>query len=292
MGFQWDDARYFLALARTGQLARAAELLGVSTITLSRRLKQIQAMSEAPLWLRNRYGLTLTDEGRQLLSHFERVEADMEAARDVLEGSASGAIHGTVRLAAPDGFVSQILSPRLDGFVSAHPRLRLEVVPQPRGFSMSRREADLAVMVGQPTETDLMCEHLADYTLGVYASRKYLKTHGVPHCVEDLTTHRLIGYVDDLLFSPRLNLQKTIWHRWQSNVAIYSPVAQVEAVNAGAGIGVLHTFLIQDRDLVQVLPHLQLKRAFYLVSHPHTDQLPRIQACREFLHQLIQAVRM
>ncbi len=290
MALHWDDARYFLALARTGQIGKAAELLGVSNITLSRRLKQIQTESVAPLWTRSRNGLELSDEGRRLVAYFERVEAELDAAQDFMAGQVSGEIAGTVRVAAPEGFVNQIVSPHLDAFVAAYPKLRLEIVPQTPGFSMSRRQADLAVMVGEPTEPELAHEHLSDYGLGVYATASYLDAHGTPSTVEDLTDHRLIGYVEDLLFSPRLNLQRSIWNQWTSTLSVYSPVAQVEAVSSGAGIGVLHTFLIRDRALVRILPDLKLTRAFYLVSHQNTTHVPRIQAALGFLRSLAQYI--
>lgn len=286
MAFQWDDARYFLALARAGQIGKAAEMLGVSNITLSRRLKQIQAQSVAPLWSRNRFGLALTDEGARLLTSFERVEAELEAAQDLMAGQVTGEIAGTVRIAAPEGFVNQILSPHLNVFVTSYPALHLEIVPQTPGFSMSRRQADLAVMVGKPTEPELAHEHVGDYELGVYATADYLDAHGTPTHVEELADHCLIGYVEDLLFSPRLNLQRSIWNQWNSTLSLYSPVAQVEAVSSGAGIGVLHTFLIRDRTLVRILPELKLTRSFYLVSHQNTAHVPRIQATMGFLREL------
>jgi DNA-binding transcriptional LysR family regulator len=290
MAFQWDDGRYFLALARTGQIGKAAELLGVSNITLSRRLKQIQAQSLVPLWSRNRYGLTLSDEGARLVTYFERIEAEFDAAQDLMAGQATGEIAGTVRIAAPEGFVNQILSPRLNQIVRRYPALHLEIVPQTPGFSMSRRQADLAIMVGKPTEPELAYEHLAEYELGVYATADYLHAHGTPTHVEALADHHLIGYVEDLLFSPRLNLQRALWSQWTSTLSVYSPVAQVEAVSSGAGIGVLHTFLIDNRALVRILPDLKLTRSFYLVSHQNTAQVPRIQATMEYLRDLAQFV--
>ena len=103
--------------------------------------------------------------------------------------------------------------------------------------------------------------------------------------------HRLVGYVEDLLFSERLNVARTVWSGWQSNIAISSPVAQVEAVKAGLGIGVLHDFLLDNMDgLLPVLPGLDLSREFFLVSHPTMDRIPRIHTVLEFMRSLRKVV--
>jgi len=97
----------------------------------------------------------------------------------------------------------------------------------------------------------------------------------------------LIGYVEDLLFSDRLNIAKQISSGWQSNIAIYSPIGQVEAVRSGLGVGVLHDFLLEDgEELIAILPELQLHREFFLVSHPTTERIPRIHAALAFMRTL------
>ena len=81
----------------------------------------------------------------------------------------------------------------------------------------------------------------------------------MPKTIDELLTHRLIGYVEDLLFSDRINIAKQIASDWQSRIAIYSLVGQVEAVRSGLGIGVLHQFLLGNGEgLVPVLPDLGL----------------------------------
>ena len=283
----WEDARYFLALARLGRLAKAAKYLGISTVTLSRHLSYLQSKSLAPLLHRHSKGLSLTEEGRRLFNYLERAEAEIEAASDVISGSNALEISGTVRIAAPEGFALKVLTPRLGDLLEEHPSLRIEIVPQARGFSLSKREADVAVMVGKPSEKKLNFESLGRYRLGLYAARDYLHLHDMPISVDDLSGHRLIGYVDDLLFTESLNLATSVWSKWISQVSIYSPIGQVEAVKAGQGIGVLHKFLINDSsDFIVVLPEIQLEREFFLVTHQSSERIPRIRAVIDFLRGL------
>ena len=284
--FNWEDARYFLAVARAGQMGKAAASLNISTITLSRHLSYLQQRTGTPLFTRLSRGLKLTDEGLRLMHYLERAEAEIEAASEIFRGP-TNSVSGTVRIAAPEGFALRVLTPQLNALLEANPDLNLEIVPQSRGFSLSRREADIAVMVGKPTEPNLDSICLGSYSLGLYASRPYLDKFGVPKDIEGLANHRLIGYVEDLLFSDKLNTPRSVWSQWHSQAAIYSPIGQVEAVKAGLGVGVLHRFLIKETDdLIRLIPEIEVQREFYLVYHQSTEKVPRIGATIEFMKGL------
>ena len=288
----WEDARYLLAVARAGQLGRAAENLGVSVMTLSRHLNQLQHRVGTSLLLRHSKGMQLTNEGSRLVEYLERAEAEIEAAGSIFEARGQS-VSGTVRIAAPEGFALKVLTPNLATLLNEHPDLNVEIVPQTPGFSLSRREADIAVMVGHPNEGQLYSELLGTYDLGLYASESYVTAYGMPTTVDDLLNHRLIGYVEDLLFSERLNNARQVASEWVSNLAIYSPIGQVEAVRSGLGIGVLHEFLLDhDTGLVSVLPELRFSREFFLVSHPTTARVPRIQAMLKFMRTLSDSMHL
>ena len=282
----WEDARYLLAVARAGRLGRAAETLGVSVMTLSRHLNQLQHRVGTSLLTRHSKGMQLTNEGSRLVEYLERAEAEIEAAGSIFEARGRS-VSGTVRIAAPEGFALKVLTPNLATVLREHPDLNVEIVPQTPGFSLSRREADIAVMVGHPNEDQLHSELLGTYDLGLYASESYVTAYGMPTTIDELLNHRLIGYVEDLLFSERLNIARQVASEWVSNLAIYSPIGQVEAVRSGLGIGVLHEFLLDHHmELVSVLPELRFSREFFLVSHPTTARVPRIQAMLKFMRTL------
>ncbi|MEC8694614.1 MAG: LysR family transcriptional regulator [Pseudomonadota bacterium] len=282
----WEDARYLLAVARAGQLGRAAENLGVSVMTLSRHLNQLQHRVGISLLTRHSKGMQLTNEGSRLVEYLERAEAEIEAAGSIFDARGQSA-SGTVRIAAPEGFALKVLTPNLATLLHEHPDLNVEIVPQTLGFSLSRREADIAVMVGHPNEGQLHSELLGTYNLGLYASESYITANGMPTTIYELLNHRLIGYVEDLLFSERLNVARQVSSEWVSNLAIYSPIGQVEAVRSGLGIGVLHEFLLDHNEgLVSVLPELRFSRELFLVSHPTTARVPRIQAMLTFMRTL------
>ena len=92
-----------------------------------------------------------------MIEYLERAEAEIEAAGSIFE-SRGRSVSGTVRIAAPEGFALKVLTPNLIILLREHPDLNVEIVPQTLGFSLSRREADIAVMVGRPTERQLHSE--------------------------------------------------------------------------------------------------------------------------------------
>jgi len=164
----WDDLRHFLAIARDGQILSAARKLGISQSKLSRRLATLETALGAQLVERTTRGTMLTDAGRTLVVVAERMEN--EALRGQAElGNQSADVSGTVRIGAPDGFGSMFLAGRIGTLARRHPGLRFEIVPTPRSFSLSEREADLAVIVGRPVKGRLISRKLTDYTLSLYA---------------------------------------------------------------------------------------------------------------------------
>lgn len=285
----WDDGRLFLAVARAGQMLGAAKALDINQATLSRRLAALEKTLGANLLIRRTTGCELTEEGEVLAASLERAEAEFLQAQSHFS-EAGREITGTLRIGAPDGFGVSFLAPRLAGFADRHPKLTVQLVPVPQAFSLSKREADIAVMVGRPEQGRLVARKLTDYTLSLYASRAYTEANGLPETPDDLAGHHLVGYVEDLIFSASLNFTASFWSGWQSNIEISSATGQLEAVRAGAGIGVLHDYLaLGDPDLVPVLPELSVKRAYWLVHHESLRGLARIKAATAFLGDAVKA---
>jgi DNA-binding transcriptional LysR family regulator len=282
----WDDARLFLAVARAGQVLGASRALGIHQATLSRRIAELEETLGAKLLIRRTHGCDLTDAGTALLESLERVEAEMLDVQARLQGTQASA-SGVVRIGAPDGFGVGFLAPRLAHLAERHPALTVQLVPTTRGFSLSRREADLAIMVGRPEKGRLVARKLTDYSLGLYASRSYLAKHPAPERPADLAAHRLIGYVEDLVASPTLNYVEEFMRGWRSNVELTSAIGQCEAVRGGAGIGVLHDYLAAGPELVPVLPGMKVVRSYWLTIHENLRDLARVRAAADWLTETV-----
>lgn len=282
----WDDVRIFLAVARQGQILGAAKALALNHATVARRLTALEEALGARLFVRKTNGSDLSSEGERFLVHAERIESEMLAAREAA-GADSG-IAGIVRVGAPDGFGVAFLAPRIGELVERHQGLRIELVPVPRTFSLSRREADIAVTLERPSEGRLVALKLTDYRLGLYASADYLARHGEPNTLADLGRHRLVGYVEDLLFTASLDYTAEFLKDWRSSIAVSSAMGQTEAVRAGAGIGILHGFMARgDAALVPVLAEHTLKRSYWTVVHEDLRMIRRVAVVAEFLSEVV-----
>jgi len=279
----WDNIRIFLAVARTGQILGAAARLRLNHATVARRLTAFENGLQAKLFIRRPTGCDLTEEGERLLPFAERVESEMLAAYADI-GHTDLAIEGTVRVGAPDGFGVAFLAPRLGRLKARYPGLMIQLVPVPRTFSLSKREADIAITVTHPDEGRLIARKLTDYTLGLYAARAYLDRAGWPSSLDDLKRHVRVGYVEDLLFSSTLNFARELVREWRADIEISSAIGQTEAVRAGAGIGILHTFIARrDENLVPLLPGHSITRSYWTVVHEDLRAIRRVAVVADFI---------
>lgn len=279
----WDHARIFLAAARAGQFLGAARALHVDHATVGRRIGQLEEALGAKLFERRTNGCVLTPAGERFLAAAERIEADMLRVQAELSATDVEAA-GTVRIGAPDGFGTVFLSARLGRLMARHPRLTIQLVPLPRAFSLSKREADIAIVIDRPEEGRLHVRKLTDYTLSFYGAPDYLKDNGEPQSIEDLAGHRLVTYVQDLQFAGALNYFPEAFEQRHRRFECASVIGQFEAVRSGAGIGILHDFSARgDPRLKPLLPGVVFERTYFLVTHADTRALTRVRTVADFI---------
>ncbi len=292
-GMDWSDLQVFLAIARAGQMGRAGAALGMDPTTTSRRLRRLEAALGETLFEQTREGQVLTEAGERLLA---KVEAMAQAATAIGEGgpaSASGLLSGTLRISASEGFGSWFLAAHVPDFVRAHPALTLDLVANSGFLSLSKREADIAVMLSRPKAGPVIARKLSDYSLRLYASQGYLALSGMPQAPADLLKrHSLVGYIPDLLYAPELRYLDELQPGLAPTLRSSSINAQHHLIAAGAGIGVLPCFMGDaDPALVPVLPDRRITRSFWLVTHKDTHQLARIRAGRDWILGVVQRHR-
>lgn len=284
----WDDLRIFLAVARTGRFAAAANRLGVDHTTVARRVSALEASLSATLINRSPQGVELTPHGERLMAYAERIEADALRAAEEL-GETATRLVGSVRLATPEAFGCWLVAPNVYRFAQQHPSLELELVSRSASVSLSKREADLAVVLNRPPKGRLVAQRLAGYTLGLYASRAYLQRSAPIATLADLKGHPIVWYIDELLEYPELRFLHEIINDTPPSFRSNSVMAQHAAVAAGAGLGVVHTFVAdQDPRLVPVLPGLvRIERTYWITMHVDMKHVPRVRAVVDFLKETV-----
>lgn len=280
----WSDLPIFLAIARTGQLARAAQTLGIDATTAGRRLRRLEQAVGERLFEQGPDGQSLTSAGERLLTHARAMES---AANAIGRHDIDGPVRGTVRVSVSEGFGTWFVSRHLGTLADAHPGLTVDLVANSGFLNPTRRETDVAVLLARPRRGPLLTRKLADYRLGLYAARTYLAAHPPLADAADLHRHRLIGYVPDLLYSPELRYLDELPGAPVPQLRSSSINAQHALAQAGAGIAVLPRF-IGDADplLARLLPDLMIERSFWLVTHEETRSFPPIAAFVDWLSAL------
>ncbi|WP_029351816.1 LysR family transcriptional regulator [Bosea sp. 117] len=287
----WDHLRIFLAVAREGQMLAAARKLGLDHATIGRRLGALEASLGTRLVERRTTGSALTPAGERLLAHAERIESEMLQAQSAI-GNVDLALAGTVRIGAPDGFGTYFLAPRLGALAERHRELTIQLAPLPRSFSLPKREVDIAITLQRPSEGRLIARKLTDYTLGVYASRDYLARTGPIAHLAALAGRILVTYVPDLVYSPALDYFEAFRELEARRLECASVVGQMEAVRAGAGVGILHDYAAETHgELVRILPEIAFRRSYWLVTHADVRDLRRVAEVEDFIVGEVQAAR-
>ena len=274
----WDNLRVFLAIARAGQILSAAKALHLNHATVARRLDALETALNVKLFERRTTGTVLTSAGDSLLIRVERMESELLQADAALP--ATGAeLSGTVRVGAPDGFGTFHLAAVLAQFANRHPGLTIQLVPLPRSFSLSRREADIIVTIERPKLGRAIIKKLTDYSLSVYAAQSYLKRHGAVRGLDDLSDRLFITYVEDIAYSRALDYTAELAKLMPRHYECGSVVAQMEAVRAGEGIGILHDYAAaRHPELKRILPDMTFSRTYWLMSHPDSHDTRRVAA--------------
>ncbi|MEH3104020.1 MAG: LysR family transcriptional regulator [Sphingomonas phyllosphaerae] len=282
----WNDLQDFLAIARAGQIARAATSIGVDATTIGRRLRRLEARLGRTLFEQTREGQVLTEAGEALLAQVEEMQ---NAAERIVEtrGSAD-TLSGVLRVSVSEGFGTWLVAEHLHEFAALHPALTIDLVASSGFLSPSRREADVAVLLARPRHGPVVAGKLADYALHLYAARALIDRRG-PVTRDSLGQHHaVVGYIPDLLYSPELRFVDDLGPLPAPTLRSSSINAQARLIATGAGVGVLPHFIGGAMpDLVRVLPEVTIRRTFWLVTHRDTRQLRRIRAFSTWLGGLV-----
>lgn len=287
----WDQLRIFLAVVRAGQFLGAARRLGLDQATVTRRVRALETALGIRLFDRLTTGSVPTAAGRALVERAERIEAEVLRVRSELS-HAGDEIEGRVRVGAPDGFGTYVLAARFVNLMDAYPGLDLELVPLPRSFSLSKREVDIAITVERPDEGRLTVRKLTDYTLSLYAARSYLAKAPALGSLGDLSAHRHVTYVPDLLFAPSLDVRSELGLEGARMFQCASVIGQMEAVKSGMGIGLLHDYAACGHDdIVLVLPDIRFIRTYWIVTHADIAGAAPVRAAHDYITALTASER-
>jgi DNA-binding transcriptional LysR family regulator len=278
--FDWEDVRYFLALARAGSLSAAARALRVNHATVARRIGALEAALGRVLFDRRADGYGLTAHGQAAL---ETALAMERAAVALPESGHGGGFQGIVRVTTVPSLADLFLVDRLGALRKDHPGIALDVITDVRLMSLARREADIALRLGRPKDSGLIGRKLADVHYAFYAApgvvAAFKAGKPVPLVGYDLDSE---GVVEAAWMGKRYG-GHAIAFRSNSNQA------QAAAARAGFGVAMLPRYMGDADKRLRVVafgtPHPA--RELWLLSPRELSRVPRVRAVLDAIARLV-----
>ena len=282
--FDWDDLKYFLAVAHSGSTIGAGKSLGVNQSTVHRRLNELEKRIQRKLVTRETTGYRLTEYGLELLPFVKRCEATvLELQRHIKDKTRD--LTGSIRVTCPEPLVARIMkSPLLERFYARHPNLKIEFVSSDRYLDLSKGEADVAFRSGD-TDDELIGRKIAESLWAVYASKDYIARNGRPSQMDELTFHPLVAFDETLGAHRALTWLKDVAPHANFVSRHHSVLGLVSAIKSGVGIGPLPTALGDaESELVKLFGTIpELTRSWRILTHPDLRRTPRVAALFEFI---------
>lgn len=281
--YRWDDLKYFLETWRCGSMSGAGKRLQVSHTTVSRHIDRLERNLGDFLFEPTEDGLALTEFGQRILALAQNMDQLAATIHDRCAQTGDSVL-GTVRIGAPDGLGNAFLSRILPELQRQQPELEIELVPVPITHKLWKREVDIAIRLDRPETGRTVVRKLIDYDLRIYGNRALLAERGMPRSRDDLLRFNFVGYVNELLYTPELDFNKTIHPALRTTYKGATVKAQLDAVRAGIGLGVLPCFMMPDPDLIPVLPdELTFERTYWLLIPEEFKSLERIRVVADFI---------
>lgn len=285
--FNWDDLRFFMAVARNSSLSSAATKLGVTHTTVARRIQALEAALKTRLFEHAASGYVPSSSGRQLMAFTEGIESAFASIEEAVAVQ-DGLLTGNVRLGVPEGFGLGFLVARTGRFYELHAGVDLEIVTGAHFVNVTKRDVDIAITPSRPRVGTFIARKLTDYTLQLYAAESYLQQSAPITRLEDLQHHQLIAYIDDLVYAPQLPYLNQMLPQARIRFRSSSVNAQFAAVEAGLGLGILPSYMTLRSGLKPVLcDQINGKFSIWLSTHRDLRHVRRISAVWDWLVALV-----
>jgi len=278
--FNWDDLRYFSALADSGTVSSAAKRLGVNHVTVSRRVDRLEDAMQVTLFSRTNEGYSLTLEGEGLYKHIPAIKHLFEKINESM-GSAQGS-NRTVRISTVESIANSILAPNLLAFKQSHPNLTIEIDVSTRNVNIAKRESDIAIRLRLPDTGEYISRRLSDIDYILCATddlvEKANKGQPVP----------TISFANDFSSLPEAEY---IYKRFgidSVNFRSNSATVQFKAAQIGLGVALLPKYLVQNTSLVRLKKEPVLRREAWLLTKQSSAQISSVRTTIDYIKNVFE----
>ncbi len=276
----WDDLRFFLAVARKGSIRGASNTLAVNASTVSRRIDAYEKKLGVRLFERLPTGYTLTPAGEEMLGSAQRIEDEIATLDRNVTGR-DAQLNGTLRVTMPELLATHLLMPDFFAFSQEYPGIELEFAVSSEEFNLSKREADVAIRITHNPPEYLVGRCVTKISSAIYASYDYLAQHDIENHPESLNwigweeNERHPKWVRDSEFP------KSPIHHQTNNVMV-----QLEAAKSGMGLGMIPSFIADPVPCLQRLSPYSLGHCggdIWILTHKDLRATARVRTFMDFM---------
>ena len=280
----WDDVRFFLAVAKTGSFSAAATQLNTKQTTVGRRIQALERRLGAKLFDRHRHGMEVTPAARGVMVQAESMLANATSIERHLAGL-DREMAGVVRVAATEGLAAQWLVPRLTELRRRHSDIVVQVIVGDQVLDLATRQADLAIRFFRPTSHQLVAARVGQFSMSIFAAPGYIEQFGLPQELEELRDHHLVDHTT-LHSLPAMKPWTEIVER-SPNVVLRtnSSHSAMEAVKASWGLSIFPSYSSKTANIIAAPIELNIVRDIWLVSHEETNKGARIRAVIDYIRE-------
>lgn len=286
----WSRVPVFLKVVEQGSFTAAAKLLGVPKSTTSRSVTTLERELNVQLIKRTTRALELTEAGRAFYARAKAAGAALEEAQAELQQNADE-VSGRVRLSVPNDAMPMVSV--VSAFAKKHPNIEVELLVSNRQVNLIEEGVDLALRAGKLDDSSLIARRLAQSDLGFFASPEYLRRHGAPKKVDDLSKHELVLFRSRTA-KQRVRLESTAGE--EREVQLHGQVSVDDLsfvrglVLGGVGLGLLPIFFMEVRAfgqrLERVLPDWRVAGGGVHLVMPAQKYVPaRVRLLADFIYE-------
>lgn len=275
----WDDLKYFLAIARHRSLSAAARELRVTQSTAGRRLEALETGLAVKLLKLTPDGYVPTPAGIRVIESTERIESEALAIEREVNG-ADAQLEGTVRVTTIETLGAVVLAPLFVELRRSLPDVLVELVTENQSLNLFKRDADIAVRLTRPKQKDLVVKKVGEISFALYASDNYLAEHSAPDFSNGCVGHGIVAMNEENMSFPDARWFSELTNSATTIFSSNSRLAHIEAALSGAGIVCLPRYLAdRHAKLVRIeAPDQAPSREIWLAVHKDTRNTPRIRA--------------
>tara|TARA_R110001592_G_scaffold321338_1_gene599813 strand:- start:412 stop:1314 length:903 start_codon:yes stop_codon:yes gene_type:complete len=251
----------FLAVIEAGSFTGAAERLGVAKSSISKQVRALEHYFGIRLLHRQTRKLTLTEEGRAILPHCQQMVQSSISVKQTID-QLKGNVEGSLNVSAPPGVGEYLIRNFLPDFLERYPSLIVNLHISEQVQPIIERNIDIALRVGGEDIEPYVSQKVGILHAQIFASPGYLKVHGTPKKVSDLSHHNCLLWekARGKLFNEWLLVKdrKAEMVEVKGNFSSNSIAAIREAAIQGLGIIALTSIAVdQEVKKGQLIPTLE-----------------------------------